>query len=230
MMNAEQRAAIEAAVVSAEDKTRGEIYCVAADASSDYREVILAWAAGVALLAPALLLMGGIKVAAPAILSGWSAVQAEQTAGGAVRAALMETVVLQCLLFGLTAILVSLAPVRRLLTPNSLKRLRVRERAREQFLARGLSATREGTGVLIYVSLDEHLAEIIADQGIASKVSPAVWERAMAALVGGMKRGDAAGGFAAAVALCGEVLAEHFPPGADNPDELPNALVELPRA
>jgi putative membrane protein len=31
----------------------------------------------------------------------------------------------------------------------------------------------------------------------------------------------------AAIELCAAVLAEHFPPGAINRDELPNAIVEL---
>ena len=35
-------------------------------------------------------------------------------------------------------------------------------------------------------------------------------------------------GFAAAVGLCGEVLARHFPPRADNRNELPDHLI-LPK-
>ena len=229
MMTPEQRKAVEAAVVAAEARTRGEIYCVAAEASSDYREVVLGWAAGVALLTPALLLLGGVEVTVPKLLSGWSAAQASNLAETALRDALAGAILLQGLLFAAVALLVSIRSVRRVLTPGSLQRHRVRERAREQFLSKGLHATRERTGVLIYVSLEEHLAEIIADEGVASRVTPAVWEQAMAALVAGMKRGDPAAGFTAAITLCGEVLAEHFPPGVENPDELSNALVELPR-
>jgi putative membrane protein len=229
MMTPEQRRTIEAAVADAEARTRGEIYCVAAAASSDYREVVLAWAAGVALLAPALLLLGGVEVSAPDMLGGWTAAQAGGLAESAVRAALVGVILLQGVLFGVTAIVVSIPPVRRWLTPAGLKRHRVRERAMEQFQSRNLHSTRERTGVLIYVSLEEHLAEIIADEGIASQVEPAVWARAMAALVDGLRRGDPGSGFAEAVGLCGDVLAAHFPPGDDNPDELPNALVELPR-
>lgn len=230
MMTSEQRQAVEAAVVAAEARTRGEIYCVAAEASSDYREVAIGWAAGVALLAPALLLLGGVRVTAPDLLTGWTAAQAGSLAERAVREALLGAVLLQGVLFALVAVLASLRPLRRRLAPLSLKRQRVRERAREQFLAKGLHATRERTGVLIFVSLEEHLAEIIADEGVASRVSPEIWVHAMDALTSGMKRGDPAGGFTAAIALCGEVLAEHFPPGEDNPDELSNALVELPRS
>jgi putative membrane protein len=52
----------------------------------------------------------------------------------------------------------------------------------------------------------------------------------MVALAAGLKRGEAGAGFAAAVGLCGEVLAEHFPAGeGENPNELPDAVVVLPR-
>jgi putative membrane protein len=52
----------------------------------------------------------------------------------------------------------------------------------------------------------------------------------MAELAAGLTRGDPAAGFAAAVGLCGQVLAERFPAGpADNPNELPDPVVVLPR-
>jgi putative membrane protein len=229
MVRPEDRAAIEAAVREAETRTRGEILCVMAQAASDYREVVLAWAAGVALLAPALLLLGGVQVRAPALMDGWTAAQVGDVASRTARAALTGAILLQAALFLLTAAVASLRPVRRLLTPRGLKRHRVREKAQEQFISRNLQATRERTGVLIFVAADERMAEIIVDEGIAGAVGPEVWTRAMAALVAGLKRGEPAAGFAAAVGLCGDVLAEHFPPRADNPDELPDSLVELPR-
>jgi putative membrane protein len=84
--------------------------------------------------------------------------------------------------------------------------------------------------VLIFVSFGEHMAELIADEGIADHVEPQVWDRAMAALVEGLKRGEAGAGISAAVRLCGEVLAERFPAReGDNPNELPNTVVVLPR-
>jgi putative membrane protein len=84
--------------------------------------------------------------------------------------------------------------------------------------------------VLIFVSLGERMAELIADEGIADHVEPHVWDRAMTALTSGLKRGEPAAGFAAAVGLCAEVLAARFPPrDGDNPNELPDAVVVLPR-
>ncbi|MFN4176126.1 TPM domain-containing protein [Phenylobacterium sp.] len=222
--------AIEAAVREAETRTTGEIYCVISEESSDYRETPLAWAAGVALLGPALLLLGGVHVEAPDLLGGWSAAQVADAAETAARDALIGAVMLQGLLFVATLALVSIPAVRRALTPKAMKRDRVRRRAQEQFVAKNLHATRERTGVLIYVSFAEHMAELIADEGIAEHVEPGVWDRAMAALVAGLKRREPGAGFAAAVGLCADVLAQRFPARAgDNPNELPDAVVILPR-
>lgn len=221
--------AIAAAVRDAETRTTGEIYCLVAEESSDYAETPIAWAAGVALLAPALLLLGGVHVTVPDLFQGWTAAQMTEAAESAARHALVGAILLQGVLFVVTAILVALPPVRRLLTPGGLKRDRVRKRAQEHFIAKNLSATRERTGVLIFVSLAERMAEIIADEGIAEHVPPHVWDRAMAALTEGLKRGEPAAGFAAAVGLCADVLADRFPAQADNPNELPDAVVILPR-
>lgn len=221
--------AIEAAVREAEARTTGEIYCVVAEESSDYGETPLAWAAGVALLGPALLLLAGVHVSAPDVLGGWSAAQAGALADRAARDALIGAIMLQALLFAVSFGVASIPAVRRWLTPRPLKRERVRRLAEAQFLTKNLHQTRERTGVLIFVSFAEHMAEIIADEGIASQVEPDVWDRAMAALVEGLKRGEPAAGYAAAVGLCADVLAERFPARADNPNELPDAVVLLPR-
>ncbi len=230
MLTNDDRARIEAAVKAAEEKTRGEIYCVVAHESSDYREAPIAWAALAALAAPAVLLMAGIHVTVPDLFGEpWTAAQIGAAAESAARAAVAGAILLQGALFLTVAVIVSIPPVRRFMTPRSLKQERVRRRAREQFLARDLVGTRERTGVLIYVSAAERMAELIADEGVASKVASSVWDEAMTKLVAGVRHGRTAEGFEQAIGLCGEVLAEHFParPG-DNPDELPNNVVMLP--
>ena len=226
-------AAVEAAVRAAEARTTGEIYCVVAEESSDYHATPLAWAAGVALLAPALLLVAGLHVSAPdmGMFGGWTADQVEDVGEATARAALVGTLLLQALLFLGTALVVAIRPIRRALTPRGMKRDRVRQRAEEQFLAKNLHATRERTGVLIYVSAAERMAELIADETIHAHVDDATWVQAMAALTAGLKRGDPAAGFAAAIGQCADILAERFPAHPDdNPNELPDAVVVLPRA
>jgi putative membrane protein len=227
MLNPAELASVEAAVRAAEARTKGEIYCVIAPDSSDYRETPLAWAAAVALLAPALLLLAGIVVRTPDILAGWTAAHADVATELAARNALAGAILLQGLLFGVTAVIVALPRVRVAVTPKGLKRDRVERRARDHFLAKNLHLTRERTGVLIFVSAAEHMAEIVADQTIAEKVAPDAWEAPMKVLTDGLKAGRAVDGFVGAVALCADILAVHIPADADNPNELPDAVVVL---
>jgi len=199
--------------------------------SASYAETPLAWAAGMALLAPALLLLGGVHVTVPDLFESWTAAHAVGAAERGAREALAGALMLQAVLFVVTLAVVAIAPVRRALTPRGFKRERVRRRALQQFAAKNLHLTKERTGVLIFVSFAEHMAELIADEGISAHVDQQVWDRAMAALVAGLKRGEPGAGLAAAVALCGEVLAERFPADPDfNPNELADAVVVLPDA
>lgn len=229
MLTEAERERVEAAVARAEQGTRGEIFCVIAPESGDYRETPLAVAAFAALAAPVLLLAGGIQVTVPGLIhGGWTAAAVGAAAGLAAREAVMGVILLQVFLFVLVLMLAWLPPVRRILTPSSLKRDRVRRRAYEQFLSKNLQETRERTGVLIFVSEWEHMAELIADEGISQKVDPKVWDEAMSRLVRGVKAGKAAEGLEAAVELCGTVLAQHFPPReGDNPNELPDHVVVI---
>jgi putative membrane protein len=181
-------------------------------------------------LGPAVLLGAGIEVSAPDLLGGgWTASQVGHLAETAARSALLGAILLQGALFTVVGLATSWRPLRRRLTPAAMKRQRVRRRARELFLAKNLSHTRARTGVLIYVSAAEHMAELVADEGISDRLDQKVWDAPMAALIAGLKRGAAGEGFAAAIGLCADLLAANVPADPeDNPNELPDAVVELP--
>ena len=140
MLTDADRRLIEAAVTDVETRTRGEIFCVVAQESSDYREVPLAWAAIAALGGPAILLMAGVHVTIPDLFGGqeWTAAQIGAAAEQAARAALAGAIVLQGIIFLAVTLLVAVPGVRRAMTPRSLKRERVRRRALEQFMAKNL--------------------------------------------------------------------------------------------
>ena len=87
--------------------------------------------------------------------------------------------------------------------------------------------TRGKTGVLIYLSMREHRAEIVADDSIAEKVSAEVWGEAMADMLDEIKNGKIAEGMAVGVRDVGFVLAEHFPRDEDDENELPDRLIEV---
>jgi putative membrane protein len=193
---------IAAAISVAEANTSGEIFCVIARHASDYRLVPLAWAAALALALPAPLIYFTLWPASVIYL-------------------------VQLAVFIAAALALSLPAIRFHIVPRRTQHERAHVQAMQQFFAHGLHRTENRTGVLIYAAVAERYAEIVADAGIDSKVTPQVWAAAIAALVEEVKQGRPADGFVAAIEQCGRVLAEHFPPGALKRDELPNRLVEI---
>jgi putative membrane protein len=193
---------ISEAIRAAEQKTSGEIFCVMAVASSNYRFVPIARAALVAL-------------AVPLPLFYFTPLWAEQI------------YFTQLAIFFVCAVLFSLPGLRFALVPGWIKRDRAGVEAKRQFAAHGLHLTQLRTGVLIFASIAERYVEIIADSGINDKVSPEVWDKAVKAMIAKIKQGQAVEGFLEAIRICGEVLAKHFPPGAINKNELPNKLIVM---
>ena len=118
-------------------------------------------------------------------------------------------------------------PLRMALTPGRTKARRVHRRAVETFRASCELKTRGRTGVLLYLSIDEKRAEIVADKAINDLVEPEVWGEAMAVLIGEVKAGRPGPGLALAIERIGAVLAPILPPTHDNPDELPNRVIAL---
>jgi putative membrane protein len=118
-------------------------------------------------------------------------------------------------------------PLKFLLIPGLIKSARVRARAVTLFRVGAERRTTGRTGILIYLSLAEHRAEIVADEAIATRVAPEVWGAAMAAMLVHIRAGRIAEGMAAAVEQVGKVLAEHFPRAEDDANELPDRLIEV---
>jgi putative membrane protein len=83
------------------------------------------------------------------------------------------------------------------------------------------------TGVMIYLSMREHRAEIVADESIAAKVPAEVWGEAMGDMLSEIRKGRIAEGLALGIRDVGFVLAEHFPRGEDDTNELPDRLIEV---
>jgi putative membrane protein len=190
------------AIRNAESRTAGEVFCIVARHSSDYHLVPVAWAAAIALLAPLPFIY----------VTRWSA----------------ATIYLwQLIAFVVAAIALSHPNLRFHIVPRQAKHDRAHAEAMRQFFAQGLDKTEHRTGVLIFASMAERYAEIVADAGINEKVTPQVWDDAIKALVTEIKAGRPADGFVAAIERCGAVLAAHFPPGALKRDELPDKLLEI---
>lgn len=194
------RARISNAIRASEARTTGEIVCVLARTSAvDATAALPVLAAVVALCVP-WLLMAYTTMSVQLMLS------------------------LQVLTFlGLLAVC-CLPQVRVALIPRAARRALAHRLAMEQFVIRGIARTKERTGILIFVSLAERYARIIADDGIAARVSQAEWQGGIDSLVVHMREGRVADGFISATGLCADVLAKHFPSAGTEPSELPDRI------
>lgn len=212
---------VTAAVARAEAATDAEIVTIVAPRSDDYRDVALWFAAAAMLLVPlfAALFPGlGLKLLA-LVHDGWSEAGEDLVLG--------VLMIAQILVFAV--VVAALGPVERriALVPKGIRHARVRARAVLLFRVSAERRTDSRYGVLLYLSEDEHMAEIVADSGLTGKVGPETWGRAMAVMLPHVAKGHVGEGLGAAVERIGLVLAEHFPKTAADTNELPDRPISL---
>lgn len=215
-------AKVSAAVSAAEAKSAGEIVTIVAARSDAYHDVGLHYAVGAMLLVPIGLGLApqGLIDWAVGLFLGWNAEPSR------AQVALWLFVKLAAA-FLIVRYALAYLPLRLALTPRRTKARRVHRRAVEVFRTSCERKTTGRTGVLIYLSLAERRAEIVADQAITDKVSAEVWVAALSALIDAVKAGRPGDGLAACVAQVGDILAPILPPVPDDRNELPDRLVEL---
>ncbi|MBA16630.1 MAG: hypothetical protein CMN73_09795 [Sphingomonas sp.] len=215
-------ARVTAAVAEAERGTNGEIVTILSDQSDSYRDVALHYAVA------AMLLVGGLCALFPAVPEwlvtlghgGWI----DTVAPGLL---IFATVMVQVVAFLAVRYGLEYRPLRMALTPKATKSRRVQRRALALFRASAEKRTAAREGILLYLSLAEHRAEIIADEAIHKAVPMERWGDAMAALIDRVRAGDPAGGMADAVTQIGAILSEHLPKTDDDENELPDRLIQL---
>lgn len=223
--NMHQRIAM--AIADAETRTSGEIFCVLSRQVSSYRDVSLGWAAAAALILPlGLIPLGMVPSWIPGLADAWQAAHLAFI-DVAVGQSLAAYALIQAVIFATVFLLTSIPAVRRRVTPRNVRQTRVRRVALQQFLAHGMHVTQARTGVMLFACAADHQVEIIADEGIHSRVDPDVWAKVVQALARGLKANDPVDGFENAIALCGDVLAEHFPPKALNRNEVEDKLIVI---
>ncbi len=199
---------VEEAVRDAEARTSGEIVPYAVERSDEYPEA--SWRA--ATLGA---LLGGLAAAAVGGLvevwgvppAAWIALPA---ALGAAAGALL------CRTF---------SGIERSLVSASTMAERVAARADRAFLDQEVFATRDRTGILVFLSLFERRVVVRADGGIARKVAEAEWESVVAGIVAGIREGRPGEALARGIRSCGGILERGgVDRRADDRDELPDGL------
>jgi len=215
-------ARIAAAVTAAESHANAEIVTVVTRTSDSYADVALAWSALIAGLA--LLLLTSFAPVYLALvdraLGRWDHVWTP-------RDILELALLVGTVKFAAMWLILLWRPLRLMLTPRPIKAARVRARAAMAFRLSAQGRTQGATGVLIYLSMAERRAEIIADATIAAKVSPEVWGDAMHAMLDHFRDARVADGMIAGVEAVGNVLTEHFQRDDKPANELPDGPIEL---
>lgn len=210
------------AVTAAEAHTSGEIVTVLADRSDGYTDVALLWAVGAAFTAMS------VFAAFPEpfldtwdwAFGGWG----HQWSTGELAS---MVIALGLLKFVAVMLIQQWEPLKFALIPGPTKTIRVHNQAVRQFKVGADRRTTGRTGVMIYLSMREHRAEIIADESIAAMVPAEVWGEAMGDMLSHIRHGRVAEGLAVGIRDVGFVLAQHFPRSEDDVNELPDRLIEV---
>jgi len=126
---------------------------------------------------------------------------------------------------GLALAFSRLDAVQRMLTPRIDQMRQVDLRAQIEFYELEMSQTQDRTGILLFVSLMEHRAVVLADRSIAEKLDAKIWQELVDLMIQGVKRGDLAAGMTQAIQRCGELLSPYFPVAEDDINELRDHLV-----
>ena len=194
---------IAAAIAKAEQGTRAEFVAAVARRSDDYRS-------GAYLAGAIAAFLAGIMIW---VLTPWPG-------PGEVLSA-------EIIVFLLVVLLVVRTRAGLMLVPARRKRRMASRVARLLFLDRGLASTEEHCGVLFFVSQAERHVEIIADHGIDQTVEPGAWQQIVDGFTQAVKRGQFEQGFVGAIEALGVLLARHYPPEGENPNRIPDRLIEV---
>ena len=200
--------AIRQATGEAENRTSGEIVPVVVGASDDYDEA--AWKAA-AFGALAAALVAGIIHSAGGFWMGmgWLWIIGPTGAGAAIG-------------FLLARLLPDFR--RAMVSPETLD-LRVGRRARQAFLEEEIFATRERTGILIFLALFERRVVVIGDEAINRAVDPREWQDIVDRLINGIRTAQPGSALVEAIRDCGLLLEKHgVEIRPDDIDELDDGL------
>ena len=214
----EQRKRIAQAVAQAESTTSAEIVPVVATASGRYdrpEDIAGLWLGMIGLV------VAWWLMPATAIESGsWGGMPEWG------RLLLMVIVAVAGFVVG-AAIASRVAWLRLLFTPRRQMRDEVSARARAVFFDQRVHRTAGGTGLLVYVSLYERVAAVLADQSVVDKLGQAALDELCATLTGRLREVHPADALCSIIGVAGERLAPVLPRAEGDINELPNALVVL---
>ena len=199
---------IREATGRAEDRTSGEIVPVVVGACGDYGAAV--WKAAT---------LGALSAAlAAGVIHLWGGFWAEL---GALWVTFPSVVGAS-----LGYLLAQAWPaLRRSMTADDILEEQVRDRARQAFLEEEVFATRERTGILIFLALFERRVVVLGDEGINRAVKQEAWDGVVEHLTEGIRAGRPGPALIDAIGECGRLLETHgVEIRPDDTDELADGL------
>lgn len=207
-LNVIDRDKISAAIREAEKKTSGDIFAIFTKESDSYFFIsFFVWTAAVFFISIAV---------AFGLYWGWHDVPLHYFA--------LTTLIIHLLgLFYLSVI-----PVLRLaITPTIIKKHVCHDNAIKQFLAQNINHTKKRTGILLFISLAEHYAEVIPDSKISDEVPFETWTSIVDEMIKKARNDDLTGAYIEAIEKSGNILSNYFPAERNTKNELPDHIIEI---
>jgi putative membrane protein len=216
-LTTEQIQELEGAITNAEQNTSGEIVPVIATCSSHYHHANMVVGFVFSLIALATLWC--ISEMKPS--SMWNGEHI-------LSVGLPSFLLTEIGAFILGVFFAGLIPHLKLLFISQKEMQREVTRAAHQaFFNLHVASTPMNTGVVIYISLFEHIVCVQGDRAISEKLSSEDWQCINDLVINDIKKNQLASGLKKAILEMGALLAKHFPASSDNPNELHNKVYLL---
>ncbi len=191
-LSPEERERVSAAIADAQARTHARFAFIVVHASDRYRLYPVLWGAAIAILSLGAMALGvHYRVLPPISLS--------------------FAFVIEAAIFVLFSLALEWLPLRMAVVPHRAKHDHARVLAHREFAVRILSHPEHGGGVLFFVSLAEHYAEIIADHRLHQAAGQEAWNGIVSDFTRHAARGRFADGIIGAAKACGALLEEHHP-------------------
>lgn len=129
-------------------------------------------------------------------------------------------------LYWLLNLLISYNPsLKRFFLFTDEKDAEVQNAAFAAFFEERLYKTKDDNGILVYISLLERRAWILADSGINERIESEKWGDALQLITEGIKEGHACDSLCEAITMIGDILEEEFPIQSDDQNELHDLII-----